>query len=198
MKIVLIKSFVLPVLSLLASVSFAFSEKTKVDLNKSSGEVEFFATGRPSLLRIHGKGVAPQGSFTVQNNRVSGEGTFDLTSLDTGIEMRNHHMKEKYLEVAKFPVATLKIIEMILPQKTDSLNWTVEGVPFQGTLNLHGEIKPVSGTAKVSLHESKLDLSCEFAVRLKDFGISVPNYAGITIGDEIKIHVADSSAVTIK
>ena len=174
-------------------------QKTNVELSKASGEVEFFAVGNPSLLRIHGKGVAPGGKFAIDDNEnVTGEGSFDLSSLDTGIDMRNKHMKEKYLQVEKFPVASLKMSEMVLPLKSESLSWKFENVPFKALLTLHGQTKPVEGLAKVSRKEDRIELSCEFSIKLADFGIDIPSYAGITIANDVRVHVRDSSSILKK
>ena len=73
------------------------------------GDVKFTAVGKPGFLKIRGesKGQFPKGSIKIEKDSVTGEFDFDLKNLDTGIELRNTHMKDKYLEVAKFPSAKL-------------------------------------------------------------------------------------------
>src|SRR5262245_17940595 len=85
------------------------------DLASSKGTVEFEAIGRPSALKIHGKGEAPKGKLTVKDSQVSGQVSFRLDSLQTGIALRDKHMKEKYLESEKFPEATLQITKIEPP-----------------------------------------------------------------------------------
>src|SRR4051812_34300287 len=101
--------------SLGAFNAFAAGNQWMVDLGAGSGTVEFNATGRPSALVINGKGAAPKGKVAVNGTSVTGSANFDLTSLDTGINLRNDHMKNKYLEVSKYPQATLTIQKLTLP-----------------------------------------------------------------------------------
>ncbi len=76
-----------------------------------AGEVKFIATGKPGFLKIKGesKGKGPAGKITITDGAATGEFTFELASLDTGIDLRNDHMKNKYLEIGKFPLARLAI-----------------------------------------------------------------------------------------
>src|SRR5262245_34322468 len=93
--------------------AFAFSQlsfgasKWTVDLSGGSGQVEFHAIGKPSAIKIHGKGEAPKGKITLDNGKIGGVITAHLASFDTGIQTRNEHMKNKYLGVQKYPEAKL-------------------------------------------------------------------------------------------
>lgn len=97
-------------ISLLASGAIAEQASWAKDLEllaqKDSGSVEFLAIGRPSAIKIRGKGTAPEGKVTLvsdKENRIArGTLVFDMTSLDTGMDTRNEHMKEKYLETGKY------------------------------------------------------------------------------------------------
>jgi polyisoprenoid-binding protein YceI len=44
--------------------------------------------------------------------------TIKMTSIDTGIELRNHHMCDKFAECEKYPTATLTIERSALPIPT--------------------------------------------------------------------------------
>ena len=166
-----------------------------VDLNNGSGNVEFRATGHPSALKIVGKGAAPKGSFTVAGTQVHGEVSFDLNSLDTGIDTRTHHMKEKYLETGKYQEAKLTVSQMTLPQDIASNHVSADSVPFTGTLLLHGVTKPVTGTAKIEKSGDKVALTAQFGLKVSDYAISIPTFAGITMADEVQVSVTDSAPV---
>src|SRR4029450_12304928 len=71
-----------------------------VELQTDAGSVEFVATGWPSALEVHGKGSGPAGALTV---------TADLASLQTGISLRDRHLKEEYLHVDRYPQARLTL-----------------------------------------------------------------------------------------
>ncbi len=119
-------------------------------ISAKGGDVEFLAIGKPSFIKIHGKGTAPSGKLSLDGRKVSGQFEFELSSLDTGIETRNEHMKTKYLEVGKYPKASLE-----LKSASPLAGWTlktpkVNDAEFNGVLTLHGVSKPVTGKFKVS------------------------------------------------
>ncbi len=165
-----------------------------LDPTKDEGKVEFVAIGKPSLLKIHGVGAAPKGNFAIQGSSVSGRVEFALQTLDSGIEMRDKHMKEKYLELEKFPVATLEIKNLILPRPAPEGDFAMEGVAFEGPLTLHGLTKPVKGTAKIARAGGQMLVEAEFGLKITDFAIPIPNFAGIAIADEVKIHVESKAS----
>jgi polyisoprenoid-binding protein YceI len=177
----------------------ATAEQTQqwlAQLDQKSGSIEFQAKGHPSALRIVGKGTGPQGSFAIAKQSVTGSASFDLTSLDTGISLRDKHMKEKYLQVDKYPNAKLSITQMNLPVAPSGGKVSAENVPFQGTLNLHGTEKPVTGTAKVDLDSQKVKIAANFDLNMADYGIEVPSFAGITIDNAVSVTIQSEGNVS--
>jgi polyisoprenoid-binding protein YceI len=166
------------------------------DFTSSSGAVEFRATGHPSALHVTGKGVGATGSLNIQpdGRTVSGHLVFDLRTLDTGISLRDEHMKEKYLEASKYPEADLDLKDLKLPESISSL--TPVTVPFQGVLTLHGTKKPVSGSVDLKTISPGVILSvASFAIKLPDFGIEIPKYMGITIAEDVQLTVTASALI---
>lgn len=187
-------------LSILLSAGQAWSStpsdgKWIADLDHGTGNVEFRAIGRPSAIKIVGKGTAPHGTATVSGKEVKGDFTFDLSSLDTGIGLRNHHMKEKYLQTDKYPEAKLSITKMTLPQEISSASFTDQSIPFSGALQLHGQTKPISGTASVAKNGSTVQLTANFPLKLQEWGIDVPKYMGITVAEDVQVAVNDSAPI---
>ena len=155
-------------------------------LETATGNIEFLAVGRPSAIKI--RGMAPQmgngqnsvsGILRASGPNLAGKVKLKLSALDTGIELRNHHMKEKYLEVEKFPEAELTIPSIEIGKKDE--------VPWEGELSLHGKKKPVKGTATVDQKEKTLGLSVSFDLKVTDFDIPVPSYLGIKVTDNVKV-----------
>lgn len=171
--------------------ALAFSQMTyagdKYSLDLSGGKVDFHAVGRPKMLKIHGEGKDAKGSFTVDGGKVTGKATFDLSTLDTGIEMRNKHMKEKYLEVSKYPQAIFEFTDIQLPADMPA-NFDKE-VPFKGKLTVHGVAQNVTGTAKMKRDGGTLTGSAEFSTTVKSHKIDLPSFAGVTMADEVKVQV---------
>src|SRR5262245_42355900 len=88
----------------------------KVELHDASGSIDFFATGWPSALKIHGKGAGPAGTLTLNGSSATGSLSVDLGTLKTGIALRDRHMKEEYLQVDRYPQATLTLAHLDLAQ----------------------------------------------------------------------------------
>jgi len=81
---------------------------------KSAGSIEFRAIGHPSTLKVIGKGSEFDGQFEVKSTEPQGKASFELAFLETGIQIRDKHMKEKYLQLAKYPQAELSIHQIFL------------------------------------------------------------------------------------
>lgn len=178
MKLISILIFLIP------SISLAFP------VDSGNGKVEFLAVGKPSAIKIKGEGKGPQGELQLKKSgaqfSLNGELTVDLDSIDTGIGLRDRHMKEKYLETAKFKTAVLKIKEATLPASA------LEGAgeySLPGLLTLKGVEKPVQLKVKLEPEGDKIKSISFFKINLADFPIEVPKYAGITVANDVDVSV---------
>ena len=176
MKSLLVLLFAIP------SFSFAAVQK----LAPSGGEVNIVAKGHPNFLRVLGKGSPATGELSVDGEKVSGRLEFDLTSLETGIDTRDRHMKERYLEVEKFPKAVLAIQKVGNMSTWNIKNPAIKEDSFEGLLTLHGVTKPVTGKFTMNTERS---VEANFTVKLSDFAVGVPSFGGITIADDVDISV---------
>lgn len=127
--------------------------------------------------------LSPAGSFVAKTNRVKGvakqsangvsanQVAVDLNSLDTGIELRNKHLKQRLL-VDKFPVAKLV---------------TATGKDGKGkaTIVLMGKKQNVTGTYQV---KGKFLVS-EFKMKLSDLNVKDVSYMGLGVKDEVTVKV---------
>jgi len=107
----------------------------------------------------------------------------DLNSLDTGIGMRNRHMRDNYLETDKFPYATYT-------GKLDKVTREADGgflVASSGVLSIHGTEKPYTFECRISQEDSTYRIQCEFPVSLPDFGIKVPSLMFLKINEKIEL-----------
>lgn len=167
-----------------------------LDLGKAKNSIEFLAVGQPSALRVRGRANSEKvsqplkGSLAITAHTLLGTATFALAALETGIELRDSHMKEKYLEVKKYPDAELTLTRLDLPESHKG-----ENLPFEGTLSLHGVKKTVKGLASVDKTESNLSAKFEFKIKLDDFGIQIPSYMGIKIANEVTVNSASEGMV---
>jgi hypothetical protein len=108
-----------------------------------------------------------------------------LDALHTGIGLRDRHMKEKYLEVAKYPEAELRVDRKSLafPNAGQLARDT------RGELKLHGHSKPVPFHYVVTRAANGFDVSAKFQLNIKDYGIEVPSYLGITVKPDVEVSV---------
>ena len=122
-----------------------------------------------------------------QAAKLSGELSVDLRALDTGISLRNTHMRENYLEVGRgegFERAVLGDIVLGADVATASGSTT-----FTATLLVHGVKKPVAGTARISRAGDEVRVDAAFPVRLAEFGIPDPRYLGVGVKDQVQVKV---------
>jgi polyisoprenoid-binding protein YceI len=162
-------------------------------LEGTKTHVQFLAVGNPSALKIKGEtpseAGAVKGQLTVTSaGQMTGTASCNLKTLDTGIETRNKHMKEKYLEVGKYPEAKLEITK--LPANLNADDAKIEGAPFEGILDLHGMKRPVTGTANFKKSGSTVRADFEFKLKVSDYKIDLPSFMGITMADEVTVKVA--------
>lgn len=165
----------------------ALGQAATYKISPAQGHISFTAKGRPALISIKGQGEGVAGILTEKNKLLSGELSFQLTTLKTGIELRDDHLKNKYLEVEKFPSAKLKISELKLE------NEFPQNLPFKGLLTLHGVEQAIEG--KVSVREGESGekntrkILAEFKLKISQFKIEIPSFQGITVAEDIQVHV---------
>lgn len=145
----------------------------------TGGSVEFFATG-PAGLKINGKGSEIVASEDGANVVV----TVPLAKIDTGIGLRNQHMRDKYLETNKYPNAVLSVPKSALGLPGGGSGDTT------GTLALHGKQKPVTFHYDVKKNGDSYAVSGTLRVVMTEFGIEQPSFAGATVKPEVDVKVA--------
>ncbi len=116
-----------------------------------------------------------------------------LGGLDTGIGLRNEHMKDNYLEIGKGPDFASAFLSSITLQGADAA--TVSGkTSFSGDLQVHGVTRLVQGTAEIRRQGNAIHISARLAVRLPEFGIPSPRYLGVGVRDEVQVSVTLEAA----
>ena len=159
----------------------------KFDLAQQETSVEFLAVGKPSLLKINGTGGKLVGQIEIEGGKISGEFKVALNALTTGVDLRDKHMKEKYLETGKFPEATFTISKINLPVDFVAQKKLFSKVPFEGKMKIKGSEKDIQGLADVDSSSSDIVAKTEFKAQLSTFQIEIPSYLGIKVADEVTI-----------
>jgi polyisoprenoid-binding protein YceI len=141
--------------------------------------VSFSASG-PAGLKIEG---------TTSELKVTEEGgnvlvDVPLANLATGIALRDQHMKEKYLEVGKYPDAVLTVARGALKVPASGGQLTADA---PGTLKLHGQVRPVTVRYDATADSDGLSVHGKLHIRMDDFGITVPSYLGVTVKPDVDV-----------
>ncbi|MGK5084153.1 YceI family protein [Bdellovibrionota bacterium FG-1] len=161
----------------------------KIHVGGEGGKVGFKAIGKPSAIKIVGIGGTPQGDLLWSAAGWSGLISFKLETLDSGIGMRDRHMKERYLEIAKFPEAVLAIQKLDVTYEALRAKRNIEALPFQGSLKFHGVDHPVQGKLTISMNEAQPQVHADFTLLVTDYQINLPTFAGITMANEVEVSV---------
>ena len=106
-----------------------------------------------------------------------------LDSLDTGIGLRNTHMRDDYLETNKYPFAQFRgtITNQIQKTKLES------EVEAEGLLKIHGVERKQKIIGTLYDYGKLHKLECKFKVLLSDFNIEQPSFLFISVDNEISL-----------
>jgi len=145
-------------------------------------------TGEPSA-GFHGRGPGGFGVDGKTNQlRVEDDGTtlkitVPLAGLQTGIGLRDRHMREKYLQVDKYPDAVLEVPWSGVKLPGDGQ--TGEGTA-PGKMTIHGKTKDVQVKYRIARTGTRYQVTGNVPLNLKDYDIEVPSYMGVTVQPNIE------------
>ena len=148
------------------------------------GRIEFFALGRPSMLKIHGDSHSMSGHLDREKNKFSGAFEIPMSTFDTGMKIRNDHLLDRIFEAKKFERAKLKIVELQLPAGHPEGS---ENIPFTGRLNFHGVEHEIKGLADLDFKDQKPRFEARFDLDLTDFDIQPPEFMGMRVENRVRI-----------
>ena len=109
----------------------------------------------------------------------------DLASLDTGIGLRNRHMRDNYLEVGDHPYASFggEIT------RVEGLSGGGFRVTAAGDMSIHGVERPMEIPCDVSPRGDGYRARCSFQVLLSDFDIEIPRLMFLKLANEIRLEL---------
>jgi polyisoprenoid-binding protein YceI len=159
-----------------------------------TGDSEVVFTSKAPMESFDGRTDQVQGHIAIDPGDLSSpldlRIAVDLASLDTGIGMRNTHMRERHLETDQYPEAVFTAGEI----RTMSLPELTVGEPVvllvSGQFDLHGVTRPLEIPANVNLAaDGTLTVACEFQVKLSDHDIDRPKFLVMKLADEQQVKV---------
>ena len=164
------------------SILYTISLRAEV-LTAKKCKVQFETTGEPVLIKIVGKSETEcTGSITIDGGKMtSANSTLNLLNLDTGIKLRNKHLRDNYLETAKFPKAVLKVTKIsdFTEQKSGKKKSFSN---FEAELELHGEKNFIEG-GQYRIDGSSVKAA--FSFDLPNWKIKRPSFMGVNIVDKV-------------
>lgn len=126
------------------------------------------------------KGVSQNLTGLVDLAKKSVDFYLDLNTIDTGIELRNRHMRESYLETAKFPFA--EFLGFLVDSYERDGDKPVE-VSAKGTFKIHGVTRDIDVNGTISPEGDNIRLEASFTVALEDHNISRPRIVFYELSD---------------
>ncbi|OGG54797.1 MAG: hypothetical protein A3F84_21800 [Candidatus Handelsmanbacteria bacterium RIFCSPLOWO2_12_FULL_64_10] len=124
----------------------------------------------------------------------------DLASIDTGIQLRNQHMREQYLNTAKYPKITFALDRVDKASQSKLAGGQVIDIDGVGTFTLHGVTRqePVhvratylkeSADTRLKMPGNLLRVAASFNLKLSDYKIPIPQMVILKLDENIKVDV---------
>ena len=147
------------------------------------GHVQFFS--KSTLENFTGRSNYLVGQINLADSTV--QFYVDLTTISTGVKLRDEHMREEYLQTDKYPFAQFsgKIVSPFNPASTDTQQVTVKG-----KFKVHGVTRQISVKGSMVVTPQKLFVKAAWPVMLKDYKIKIP--------EVLFMKVSEKQAVSIK
>jgi polyisoprenoid-binding protein YceI len=148
-----------------------------------SGYVEFVSSA--PLLEFKGTSNHLTGLINLDKNLV--DFYVDLNTLDTGIDLRNNHMRESYLETDTYRFAefTGELVSDIDPDFELEQEVTVTG-----TFKIHGVEREIDVQGTITPKESGLQLDAGWTILLEDYNIDKPRVVFYELASEQDVNIS--------
>lgn len=190
---------------LLASSAAFSAEREFAIKDEKNRDIVSFTSDAPLEL-INGRTGRIEGQISLDESmdlskNVKASFEVDLSSIDTGIELRNEHMRDNFLQTKQFPKASFVLKKLLNPPKKLKAGEKVK-INAQGDFSLHG--KTMSKTIPIELTymtkcpatEAKrpgcdlIQFKATFPVAFKDYGIPRPEAVFQKLADEVIVTVS--------
>ena len=162
------------------------------------------APGKPNLVRFESK--APLETFDGKTRAVQGSVTLDptalgdsidvrvdvdLATLDTGISLRNKHMRENHLETDKYPQAVFHGGKVTQCSRPNLAAGTTTTCLVEGTFGLHGVDRRMQIPVELTRAPDgkTLRIVARFPVALADHRIPRPGFLVMKLQDVQQVTV---------
>ena len=120
----------------------------------------------------------------------------DLASIDTGIDLRNEHMRDNFLETGKYPKATYKATAIQMQGKPDLRKAQTVKLVSTGEFSLHGVTEkktiPLTVDYKPASHgkPAHIQVNGRFPIKLEEYHIKRPEAIFVKLADTVFVDVS--------
>jgi polyisoprenoid-binding protein YceI len=165
------------VLAALALPRLAGAQSLRFRIQPEASEISFRATSRlmnadGHFSRFNGEVMVDPAALTSGRITLS----IDAASLDTGIEMRDNHLRSSdFFDVERFPTVAFQRIEAAGSRAT-----------VVGRLTLHGVTREIAVPIDVQITSTALVASGEFIVNRGEYAIRYNSFVN-PIGNEVRV-----------
>ncbi|MBK6911946.1 MAG: YceI family protein [bacterium] len=181
--------------TLLVLSSSSIAENTDFSLQTTGAkQVVQFVSDAP-LERIVGRadGISGKISLNLSNltDGAAGTVTVDLKTLDTGLSLRNQHMRENHLHTAEHPDAVFTVTSIASADPSDISGGGVAATLVRGQLDLHGVKQEYEILGSLSFDKTDGTLRAQYIwpVQLKDHQIPRPAFLFMKLSDTQEITI---------
>lgn len=130
----------------------------------------------------------------------TGQFDVDLTTLKTGIDMRDQHLRERFVHTDTFPKATFRVTKITKLEPAALADGQPARVEAQGEMTIHGVTKPVTASGTVTyMKESEetqarlpgdlIHVDVSIPILLSDYNIERPKMLFMKLSDNVNIAV---------
>lgn len=176
--------------------------------------IKFVATSRDGKNVIKFVSKAPLETIEGVTSRIDGNidvdladaataaGQFevDLSTVKTGIDMRDQHMRERFVHTDSFPKATFQLKKVTKTGARSLPDSQPVDIEAEGEMTIHGVTKPVMVVGTVTyMKESEetqarlpgdlIHVDVSFPILLSDFNIERPKMLFMKLNDRVNIAV---------
>jgi polyisoprenoid-binding protein YceI len=160
-------------------------------------------TSQAPLETIVGKTAEITGMVEVDPANVStakAHFEVDLASLKTGIDMRDTHMREQYLEVAKYPKAVFELTKVVKSSQNTLDDMKPVDLTVEGNFTVHGVTKAITIPMKVTYFKESegtksrlpgdlIHVQAQWDLLLSDYSINRPQFVILKLDDKQAIDI---------
>ncbi len=149
-------------------------------------KVEFVAKTNLSAVSVKGKNASNlSAEVEIQKNEISKFQTqLDVKNLETGLSLRDEHMREKIFKTADGQLPEIRFT-LLSPFPLSGAETFANA-----SLSMHGKDGTFKPLCKATQKDGEVSLECAGEVKLTDFGITPPSHMGVTVQDSVTLRVS--------